>query len=97
MACASNRQATLGCPRQDAVDHARRCVDRSDAQSLLGHGKGGSTAARAHIEHGMAGSKAERRDCGVRELQGEGLEHPLVHADVIVPSLRLLVRLKVRR
>jgi hypothetical protein len=34
---------------------------------------------------------------GIGELRGEGLEHGLVHADVIVPSLRLLVRLETRR
>jgi hypothetical protein len=45
----------------------------------------------------LAGSNAERRDRGLRELQRERFEHAFVRADEIVPLARLLVRLKGRR
>ena len=76
---------------------AQRRIDRRHAQTLPGHGEGGAATARADIEHGLASGEAERGNRGVGELQRERLENRLIHADVIIPSLRLLVRLRGRR
>ena len=84
-------------PCLDAVDHPWCRIHGRDATPESGQRQCRAAAAGADIEYGVMRQQPQRFDGRGSQGQTEGFEHGLVQRHVVVPELRALVGLDIRR